>query len=304
MPRASSNRRNSETGRVAVFANQKTGRSVILLATGKTGHGIFNFGRRCRSALAESISPCKTRRFCAGAITNLPVRSQCTQQYSISALTNSGGTIVERYAYSAYGEPTITDGGGTLRSSTAEGNRYTYTGREWDKDVELYHYRARWYDALSGRFCSRDPAGYVDGMSLYRGYFVPDGLDPFGEKNIPIGEACIRITVVEEKPCGTRVLTQPCRIRFLICRYVTTQTLKRSFRLDKPARPIIGQEISPIRTTRSPLTPVRSITIPLDEQHCGSCALEFGDVSPLPQPPAPALVGRIVRGIPCSQHRM
>lgn len=89
------------------------------------------------------------------------------QQYSITALTNASGTIVERYAYSAYGVPTIADATGTVLTSSAYDNRYTYTGREWDEDLELYHYRARMYDPELGRFCGRDPIGYVDGTNRY-----------------------------------------------------------------------------------------------------------------------------------------
>ncbi|MDV6034514.1 MAG: hypothetical protein F9B45_31350 [Phycisphaera sp. RhM] len=54
------------------------------------------------------------------------------QQYSINALTDSSGTIKERYAYDAFGNLSMFDGSGTARTSTAEGNRYTYTGREYD----------------------------------------------------------------------------------------------------------------------------------------------------------------------------
>ena len=44
----------------------------------------------------------------------------------------------------------------------------------------LVIYRARYYDPETGEFISRDPLEYVDGMSLYRGYFVPDEVDPLG----------------------------------------------------------------------------------------------------------------------------
>jgi RHS repeat-associated protein len=66
-------------------------------------------------------------------------------------------------------------------------NPYYFTGRRLDFNIAreqtggvppelagdplltLYHYRARAYDPTHGRFLQRDPAGYVDGMSLYEG---------------------------------------------------------------------------------------------------------------------------------------
>ncbi len=103
------------------------------------------------------------------------------QQYSIVGLTNAAGTLVERYTYSAYGTLGIYAANGTVRTSSTYANRYTYTGREWDAELRLYHFRARWYDPATGGFVSRDPLGYVDGMSLYRGYFGVRGVDPSGK---------------------------------------------------------------------------------------------------------------------------
>ncbi|WP_197455951.1 RHS repeat domain-containing protein [Stieleria neptunia] len=103
-----------------------------------------------------------------------------TQQYSVTALTDSSGTIRERYAYDAYGGVSIFDGSGTARTTTAEGNRYTCTGREYDDVLDLYHYRARMYDSIVGRFCSKDPNGFIDGLNLFCAYFVPGGADPSG----------------------------------------------------------------------------------------------------------------------------
>ena len=42
------------------------------------------------------------------------------------------------------------------------------------------YFRARYYDPNTGEFISRDPLGYVDGMSQYRAYFVPNSVDPTG----------------------------------------------------------------------------------------------------------------------------
>jgi RHS repeat-associated protein len=118
------------------------------------------------------------------------------QQYSVSAITDGSGFITERYAYSAYGTPTITDASGTTRTTTAIGNRYTFTGREWDRSLALYHYRARMYDSTCGRFVSRDPIGYVDGQNLYPGYFFLDFTDPEGTLVHPVGVGVVVVATV------------------------------------------------------------------------------------------------------------
>ncbi len=126
-----------------------------------------------------------------GTTTNLPTTGDNAlyyhrnQQYSIVGLTNAAGTLVERYTYSAYGTLGIYAANGTVRTSSTYANRYTYTGREWDADLRLYHFRARWYDPATGGFVTRDPLGYVDGMSLYRGYFGVREVDPSGTISTP-----------------------------------------------------------------------------------------------------------------------
>ena len=102
------------------------------------------------------------------------------QQYSITAMTTSTGAVAERYTYTAYGQPTILNASGTVLTSSAVGNRYTYTGREWDETLGLHHFRARWMSPLAGRFLGRDPIGYVDGENLFECYFAMFGLDYFG----------------------------------------------------------------------------------------------------------------------------
>ena len=47
----------------------------------------------------------------------------CTQQYSVVALTDSSGAIVERYAYDAYdayGGLSVFDGSGAARTATSK----------------------------------------------------------------------------------------------------------------------------------------------------------------------------------------
>ena len=65
-------------------------------------------------------------------------------------------------------------------------NEFGFTGRYLDKETGLWYFRARYCSGSLGRFVSRDPLGYVDGMSLYAGYYVPNGLDPNGQRTTPL----------------------------------------------------------------------------------------------------------------------
>jgi RHS repeat-associated protein len=105
------------------------------------------------------------------------------QQYSITAMTTSTGAVAERYAYTAYGQPTILDASGSVLTSSAVGNRYTYTGREWDETLGIHHFRARWMSPLAGRFLGRDPIGYEGsewGLYEYCGSRPKVMVDPHG----------------------------------------------------------------------------------------------------------------------------
>ncbi|MEM6470525.1 MAG: RHS repeat-associated core domain-containing protein [Planctomycetota bacterium] len=105
------------------------------------------------------------------------------QQYSITALTDGTGAIQERYAYDAYGGLSVFDGVGAVGTATAEGNRYTYTGRELDEDLDLYHYRARMYDPVAGRFYGRDPIAFSGsrwGLYEFVSGVPTRGIDPSG----------------------------------------------------------------------------------------------------------------------------
>ena len=75
---------------------------------------------------------------------------------------------------------------GKNRSTSAYGSAIGFTGRHLDNETDLYYFRARYYDTEQGRFISRDPAGYVDGMGLYNGYFAWSFMmDPSGETCTP-----------------------------------------------------------------------------------------------------------------------
>jgi RHS repeat-associated protein len=136
-----------------------TSQSVFAIASPHELHGS-----------SSPSSSTGTRSFC------------CNHQYSITAITTSAGAISERYAYTAYGQPTVLNASASVLSSSAISNRYTYTGREWDATLGLHHFRARWMSPSAGRFLGRDPIGYEDGWLLYKAGMFLVGIDFSGNK--------------------------------------------------------------------------------------------------------------------------
>ena len=116
--------------------------------------------------------------------------------YSIVALTDSTGAVAERYDYDDYGAPTFLNPDGSVQlkadstteasNSSALNNRYLFTGREWDPELNLFFYRSRYYDPRMGRFTQIDSigvwgdAGNVGNEYAYLANRPIAGLDPFG----------------------------------------------------------------------------------------------------------------------------
>jgi RHS repeat-associated protein len=108
---------------------------------------------------------------------------QTNNQYSVAALTDSNGTVVERYKYDPYGKATVlAPDGMTVRSTSSYGNPYQWQGGRVALETGLNYKRARYYSTDLGRFINRDPIGYQGGINLYA-YCCGaplDRLDPSG----------------------------------------------------------------------------------------------------------------------------
>jgi len=134
------------------------------------------------------------------------------RKYDILGLTSSTGTVLERYAYTPYGEVTFLNAVGTVQAPHASplGNPYLFTGQRYDAAPALHFFKGRYYDAGLGRFVARDPLGFVDGMSLYAGHFAGHfgidssgteahdsdqlsslGYDVFSDSNVGHGTRCL-----------------------------------------------------------------------------------------------------------------
>lgn len=98
------------------------------------------------------------------------------------ALTDGAGAVVQTYRYDEYG---------VLSSSAGSVSQpFGFTGEQGDPETGLLYLRARFYDAGSGRFASRDPFGGLkaEPLSLHRYAYVRS--NPVASSD-PTGLACI-----------------------------------------------------------------------------------------------------------------
>jgi len=77
----------------------------------------------------------------------------------VIGITDESGASLARYRYGAFGELIAGDG--------VIANNILFSGKRYDSASGLYYFGARYYDASSGRFISRDPMGYIDGPNDY-----------------------------------------------------------------------------------------------------------------------------------------
>ena len=94
---------------------------------------------------------------------------------SVRDLVSTAGTVLYHAAYASFGATTSSTGAG--------GDRFGFTGREFNAETGDYYYRARHYSTATGRFTARDPIGFVGGdANLYRyvGNDPTDATDPTG----------------------------------------------------------------------------------------------------------------------------
>ena len=86
--------------------------------------------------------------------------------FSAVAITN-GSTVVERYAYRAFGERVILNASNVPISSSIAAWEFGSQGQFEDAETNWLNYGYRYYLPHLGRFASKDPIGEDGGWNLY-----------------------------------------------------------------------------------------------------------------------------------------
>ena len=108
-------------------------------------------------------------------------------------MADSDGNIIEKLYYNSTGlcKSYYLSGDGLYYDKLrGDGSGYNLCRSEFipfgwcgmyrDQFTGLYHTHFREYDPLHGRWLSKDPAGYADGLNLYNAYMGVNGVDPLG----------------------------------------------------------------------------------------------------------------------------
>jgi RHS repeat-associated protein len=96
---------------------------------------------------------------------------------TIRDMTDGAGTAIVHVTFGAFGQLAHVD------NPQSVPYLFGFTGREWDAETGLWYYRARYYDANTGRFLSEDPLGFAAGdtnLSRYVGNGPTNYTDPTG----------------------------------------------------------------------------------------------------------------------------
>ena len=148
---------------LASFAYDGRGRRAQKVAGGVTHTYIYD----AEDILEERLSSGQTIRFVHGPGIDQPLAQRdgagAVSYYladhlgSVIQVTNGSGVTTLAREYDPWGN--------LLQGSATSG--YAFSGREWDAEVGLNYYRARYYDTKLGRFLSEDPIGLAGGINFY-----------------------------------------------------------------------------------------------------------------------------------------
>jgi len=102
--------------------------------------------------------------------------------WNVTALVDTSGNVLERYAYDPYGAVTVLNADFSVRGTSSYVMPYLWQGERYDAVVSLYHVGIRDTSPTLMRPLQVDPLGLVPGNNAYgwEGNAPVDGLDPTG----------------------------------------------------------------------------------------------------------------------------
>ncbi len=168
------------TTTIATVEYDGAGRRTEKVAAGLTHQYIYDAEDIVEERISGSSSD--TIRFYHGAGIDEPLArknsSDVVTYYladhlgSVVQETSASGAVILEREYGPWGD--------LLSGASTAG--YAFQGREWDSEIGLYYFRARYYNAAAGAWASDDPIGFAGGPNFTQ--FVNNNplrfVDPFG----------------------------------------------------------------------------------------------------------------------------
>jgi len=155
------------TTTIATFDYDGAGRRTEKVAAGVTHAYIYDAEDIAEERLTGSTTD--TIRYYHGAGIDQPLARKNSSDVVTYYLADHLGSIVQET--SSAGGVTL-DREYDLWGNLTQGNAnagYSFSGREWDNEIGIYYYRARYYDPSIGQFIADDPSGFSGGdTNLYK----------------------------------------------------------------------------------------------------------------------------------------
>jgi RHS repeat-associated protein len=140
---------------------------------------------------------------------------------SVRDIIANTGSVLDHIDYDGFGNATETQ--------PANGDRYKWTGREFDLETGLLYARARYYSGSAGRWTSQDPISFGGADSnLYRyvANDAPNRIDPSGLAEFDFNEAVAKLRAFGQAATMLKKAASDMKVNAIEIRLATERELK------------------------------------------------------------------------------